>query len=70
MAAEQLSPIWNDVLNSLPPTLSPKDASARIGLSQRTIARRLKDGSLAHAKVGARVVIPRQALVEMLARGA
>lgn len=37
---------------------SPKEAAELLSVSSATIARRLRDGSIQHTKLGSRVLIP------------
>ncbi|MCM2316950.1 MAG: helix-turn-helix domain-containing protein [Thermoanaerobaculia bacterium] len=51
----------------LPPLFYTADRVAEmLSLSIRTIRRRLADGTLPHTRLGTRVLIPREAIAELL----
>lgn len=56
-----------DVLETLPPLLSRTVAAKTLGVSTRTIDRRIRAGVLEAVRTGRRVLIPRVCLVEHLA---
>lgn len=42
--------------------LSRREAAAMLGLSERTLDRRIQDSTIPHARVGGRVMVPVEAL--------
>jgi excisionase family DNA binding protein len=68
---QQDLPSWaNDLLTTLPPLLERGEAALALHIGLRTLDRRLAEGSLAFTRSGGRVLIPRVAIVEHLARRA
>ena len=64
-------PEWaQDVLSALPPLSGRPDAAKTLGVSTKTLDRRIRSGDLEHVKHGGRVLIPRMAIVAMLVAGA
>lgn len=65
------SPAWAaDVLAALPPLVTRARAREILCIGERTLDRRLALGDIRAIHNGRRVLIPRQAIVDYLARGA
>jgi excisionase family DNA binding protein len=69
-SGEAQLPAWTeDLLAALPPLLT-RDLSAKtLGVSKKTIDRRIRVGLLTMVRCGRRVLVPRVALVNYLTRG-
>jgi excisionase family DNA binding protein len=52
--------------HSTPLAYSPEHAAALLGLSSTTVRRRIKDGSIASARLGRRVLVTRAELERLL----
>lgn len=63
-------PEWaRDILTALAPLSDRPTAARTLGVSVKTLDRRIKDGALASVKHGNRVLVPRRAIVDLLLGG-
>jgi excisionase family DNA binding protein len=64
-------PAWiTDTIEALPLFLTPVSAAAALGCSRRTVDRRIRSHELAMVRNGRKVLIPRTAVADFLARSA
>jgi excisionase family DNA binding protein len=59
--------IAHGTLDQAPTNLTRAEAAAHLRVSARSIDRRISDGTIKAAKIGARIVIPKSEIARLLA---